>query len=181
MATIPQISTLTNFINGKGWFIIDKTTFKPVASFDSFSGWNYEKQNLVLDYAVEKGQFVSYNKQRRPYQATATLIKGGLSFYYDREQFLKSLNDYCDAAKLVSIITPNGIITSATLHGLTYTISQKETPGMLIVRLTIKEAIESASALINDGKSIINYSNPNDAPSVKTGMSNSETGAFLNV
>lgn len=136
------MSSLLGRIQGGDWTVIEKKSGKSL-DFSSFISLNVTSESQVLDHPVEQGGFASYNKVKKPLEATVTLaLEEGETAERSPQGMLSALEKLRAEAGLLSIVTPDGEIPSVTLTRITYARSASNGLGLLTVVLTFKEVSE---------------------------------------
>lgn len=124
------------------WTILDHNTQLEVCSFDCFFAFGYNNQNNVAQYPIEQGSFATYNKQNNPFELDVSLVKNGLNFPFQKQDFIKTLKQYAEGDKLVDVVTPSGTYLNCTMYGLSFEHSAEEWADAIKANLTIKEMRE---------------------------------------
>ena len=142
---IPSIAQVQNLVAatlGYGyWTLVDHETQEYVTSFDSFYDFDFNAENAIANYPLEQGQFVTYNKQRNPFNISLTLIKSGLTLPYEKKRFVDALKKYSNNALLIDVITPHGSYLNCTLSGLSFKNSPDENNDIIMAKVNIKEVM----------------------------------------
>ena len=142
---IPSIAGAQNVIASTwskyfgAWTVLDHDTQLTVCSFDCFFAFGYNNQNNVAQYPIEEGSFATYNKQVNPFELDVSLVKNGLNLPFQKRDFINTLKQYADGAKLVDVVTPSGTYLNCTMSGLSFEQSAEEWPDAIKANLTVKE------------------------------------------
>lgn len=145
---IPSISGAQNVVANifpgvfGAWTLLDHDTQLEICSFDCFYAFGYNKQSNVVQYPIENGSFVTYNKQNNPFQIEVSLVKNGLNLAFQKKSFISKLQDYCDKPLFVDVVTPSGTYLNCTLSGLSFENSADEWADAIKANLTVKEVRE---------------------------------------
>lgn len=167
---IPSISSAQNVVANTwpqyfgAWTILDHDTQLEVCSFDCFYAFGYSKQTNVVQYPIENGSFATYNKQNNPFNLDVSLIKNGLNFPYQKQTFIRTLQDYCDKPLYVDVVTPSGTYLNCTLSGLSFENSAEEWADAIRANLTVVEVRHIMSLDVGEPKT------PSIAQQAKRGL-----------
>lgn len=142
---IPSIAGAQNVIANAfptifgAWTILDHDTQLEVCSFDCFYSFGYDKQSNIVQYPIENGSFVTYNKQNNPFRIDVSLVKNGLNLPFQKKAFISKLQEYCDKPLLVDVVTPSGTYLNCTLGGLSFDNSADEWADAIKADLSVTE------------------------------------------
>lgn len=127
--------TLYRAISGH-WDIFDAAG-KKVLTFDTFFGIDAMSDAQVTQAPVEKGSFVSYNKQIAPTRSTVVLGYTGSSLV--RSAIIKKCEALIAGTDLVSIVTPDRTLVDMSLVAMDYSYRTDRGIDRLIVSLAFEE------------------------------------------
>lgn len=106
-------------------------------TFDTFFGIDAMSDAQVTQAPVEKGSFVSYNKQIAPTRSTVVLGYTGSSLV--RSAIIKKCEALIAGTDLVSIVTPDRTLVDMSLVAMDYSYRTDRGIDRLIVSLAFEE------------------------------------------
>lgn len=173
--------------------ILNKDTQIPLAWPDSWVEINpLIAEYQVSDYPVEDGEFMTYNKVRRPSLMSAVVVKEGSDL--ERATWLEAIRQQLqsDPTAIYNIITPDAIYPNQTLVGLAQQKRQDRGSNMLYLEMKFSEVpqirtpsllgsnpVEAASGPMADVGRV--YSSTTTAATTALAVAGSPTGSALSV
>ena len=118
---------------------VEDARYVKIADFDTFLSLNGKHESQVVQNAIEKGQFRSVNKIKKPDICVIELAKGGSA--QDIQLVLDNLKNYKNSIELLVVSTPFGLLENMNLIGLDYTFSTDNGSNLLIAKLTFQEIV----------------------------------------
>lgn len=130
---------------------------------DSMMSFEVQKEASISNYPIEEGDFRSYNKVQRPYEARVSATKGGTSS--DRTNFLLRVENLQATTETCTIVTPERTYVSANVVRFDYGRHASEGAELLMVNLQIEEIRQTVVSTFNNS----NTAEPSGADTVNDG------------
>lgn len=130
----------------------------PVLAVDSVFAIEYDRSTKISDYPQEQGGFQSYNKVQLPYQAIVEFLVGGTRF-----DFLNNVEQAVLSLRLVSVITPEIIYSSANLVRYAFRREAKSGVTLLKIRVWCEEVRITAGSQLTASSAAGTASTPGPA------------------
>ena len=111
---------------------------------DSIFAIEPSREFRALDYPVEKGGFVSYNKVATPAETRVTMIKGGSDA--ERSAFLDALDSVIEDTELYSVVTADKAFLDRNLVRYEYRRTAESGATLLVVDLVMLEVRQTVKA-----------------------------------
>lgn len=169
---LPSLSDLNIKGISGDWYISDYKTNEKIASFDTFLGYDYMRENKTAEKPVEKGSFSSYNKIVLPEQVNVVLAKGGSSF--ELKQALKKLEQYQGSTDTINIVLPFKSYINMSLNKLSHGMKEGGASSLLVCELGLKEVQERKASYQTLGFLPDNVKEAQDASTQDVGLKTTE-------
>ena len=131
-----QGSALRGGQSTEQWGVFDKSG-KAIAEADTALSMDYNKENKVADFPIERGSFANYNKTVAPFELTVVLCKGGTTS--ELNAFISALEQWSDSTDCCDVITSSTIYLDANLVRLSYTREAASGVGMITATLGLQQ------------------------------------------
>lgn len=142
-------------------------SLNPVIESSGVIGVELRKEWNASDYPVEEGQFATYNKVKRPFDACVTFSFA--DSLQDRSGYLQTLEGAAGSTAIFSVVTPEFVYPSATI--VSYTYRRRNGQGDTLIRtdVWVKEVqIISIARVLPSGVASTTLSNTQNPSSAST-------------
>lgn len=175
---LPNITDIVNklpFVNKYvigSWTILDHETQRELCTFDTFLGYDSNKDNQVMNYPIEEGSFASYNKIVNPTRITVYLARSG--YPLQLKTTLQVLEEYADSTKKVDVILPFKSFVGYNIEKISHSMQSGDAGDQLIVSLPMVEIKEVSITYKTVKLSPKKVKSPSLSDTVKTGKKQTE-------
>lgn len=124
---------LLEFFLGPRWGIFTESG-APFAIPDSVFSFDFRREFRLADYPIEKGGFASYDKVEIPYEPR---VRFAVSI--DKPGFLAAVDRALTSLDLFTVITPDFIYPSVSIHHYDYRRAAVQGAGVFLVDVWLTE------------------------------------------
>lgn len=158
------------------WTLLDESGGVAV-TFTSFLDIDISNEGTALSYPIEEGSFANYNKVQTPLNIRATLgFQGTPSEIGD---VLSKLDEYQQATKKISVVTPTDFYRSMTLESYNHAHARDNAANFLVAELYLVEVREVKTRVTTTV--ITRPKNPTSSDKTGTGKKQPRTSVLYKI